>query len=783
MIEDNTPTVTSRRRKPTKILRIRLETARRLQNLNQKTKEKRAALKKKRDEEAQGKASIEGCHTHTIAPRVPKIKKNKLSQPSPPASKYKKRQQSKTWLPTHMFHAKRAHMTPPGEPLWRFAIPLTPTEKSYRPTHRAAGARGAIAWDSSYMSTIQLEGAFSALEIVLRSLRIEGDDCWASKGRKWRQGTRVLQKWVYEAGEDKKPIAPVTLIWCATPLEVEEDQKMSNSSEISASKKQQARDKMFIRIHPSAFLQLWNALLQVCKQQKPPVSIQDLRFDIGSIEITGPGSTEALLATMCPFKSNESEEKDGDNHSTTWKSLLGVTNPSSLPNGALLSFSITDPRLHYPVKTLKPSTSESDMNNLATVLSSWPPDRCRNSPDLFDRSARLTASRRLPSQKALNRRRTLAGPGVPLKAQKTDPQIPVMVYASRPECGSNMNNHGTWTVLLPWKCVTPLWYVLMYYPLSSGDNPRFGGVKEQRQIAFEYGQPWFPGDYPGTRAGWEWNAREDEERKKEWERRPRGKRIEYDSLDLGNGQKGEIGRGWACDWERIVQKMQSDLMDETQDTESSGLKETVESKSDNLPPLSIKHWRLDARTASQLNTSARTWKFPENKPYLATVRVTLLGRGTPTSCARIYRLPLKNDKLRKQWLSTKPSPSKSDPGTKAALIRSSLKSNLDGIDSVTKRNEDVQELAASLLDPFTPEPASEIPLPPEDDLIGFISSGNYNLTEGKGTGIGSILVSKVVESCPPMKDQSIKRASSERRVCIVRSAGERVGRLGLWEFV
>ncbi|KAE8557316.1 hypothetical protein EYB25_002023 [Talaromyces marneffei] len=792
MIEDNTPTVTARRRKPTKILRIRLETARRLQSLNKKTKEKRAALRAKRDEEAKEKTLVEGSHTHTVAPRVPKIKKNKLSQPLPPESKYRKRQRSKTWLPTHMFHAKRAHMTPPGEPLWRFAVPLTPTEKSYRPTHRAVGSRGAIAWDMSYKSTIQLEGTFAALENALKSLRVEGDDCWGPKGRKWRQGTRVLQKWLYEADEAKKPIAPVTLIWCVTTPKVEEDQEMSNADDTAASKKQQVRDKLFLRVHPSAFLQLWNVLLQVCKKQNPPITLQDLRFDIGSIEITGPGSTEALLATMRPFKSNEPEEKEGDTHATTWKSLLGVTNPSSLPNGALLSFSISDPRLHYPVKTLKPSTSESDMNNLATILSSWPPDSCRNPPALFDRSTRLTSSRRLPSQKAINRRRTLAGPGVPLKPQSTDPQIPVMIYTSRPEIGSkDMNNHGTWTVLLPWRCVTPLWYVLMYYPLSSGDNPRFGGVKEQRQLAFEYGQPWFPGDYPGTRAGWEWNAREDEDRKKEWERRPKGKRVEYDSLDLGNGQKGEVGRGWACDWERIVQKTQSPTMDETQDTESSRMKEAAlpaDSKTDTIPPLGIAHLRLDARTASQLNTNARAWKFPEDGPYLATVRATLLGRGTPTPCARIYRLPLKNDELRNQWLSTKQSSSKSGSGTKPPPIRPSSKAKSAPIDPEMKRKEDLQKLATSLLDPSTPELASEIPLPPEDDLIGFISSGNYNLTEGKGTGIGSILVSKVIESSPTKDTQSKSQCNKtgpcpERRMCILRSAGERVGRLGLWEFV
>jgi ribonuclease P/MRP protein subunit POP1 len=232
--------------------------------------------------------------------------------------------------------------------------------------------------------------------------------------------------------------------------------------------------------------------------------------------------------------------------------------------------------------------------------------------------------------------------------------------------------------------------------------------------------------------------------------------------------------------------MQSAAMDETQNTESSGIKETAlptDSKPDTLPPLGIEHLRLDARAASQLNANTRIWKFLKDKPYLATVRVTLFGRGTPTRCARIYRLPLKNDGLRKQWLSTKPSPSKSGSSTKAGQVRPLAKTKPSPIDSETKRKEDLGNP-----EPSTPELTSEIPLPLEDDLIGFISSGNYNLTEGKGTGIGSILISKVVESSPTKdtqsKSQSTKKgACSERRVCIVRSAGERVGRLGLWEFV
>ena len=136
MLEDNTPTVNSRTRKPTEQMRIRLETARRLQGLNRRTKAKRvqrraqrAAELKQQLEAAAAAANTGGAattHAFEIAPRVPKIKKNQLSRPAPPEARFRKRQRCKTWLPTHMFHAKRAKMTTSLDPLWRFAVPLSP---------------------------------------------------------------------------------------------------------------------------------------------------------------------------------------------------------------------------------------------------------------------------------------------------------------------------------------------------------------------------------------------------------------------------------------------------------------------------------------------------------------------------------------------------------------------------------------------------------------------------------------------------------------------------------
>jgi ribonuclease P/MRP protein subunit POP1 len=82
-------------------------------------------------------------------------------------------------------------------------------------------------------------------------------------------------------------------------------------------------------------------------------------------------------------------------------------------------------------------------------------------------------------------------------------------------------------------------------------------------------------------------------------------------------------------------------------------------------------------------------------------------------------------------------------------------------------------LAASLLAPVpTPLPKpgeAEYPhVPDEEDLIGFVTTGNFNLGEGRGTGVGCVAVEKV-------------KAEIERGGwCIVRESGCTVGRVGRW---
>ncbi len=771
MKNDNTPTVSARRRKPSPHMRLRLETAKKLQKLGALTKKK--GIKSK--EQEAGETVPE--KTVSLAPRPPKIKKNALTKPAKPASKFRKRQIHKSWLPTHLYHAKRAHMTAPKESLWRFAIPLTPTDKCYRATHRAGSERGCVAWDTSYMSTIGVEGAEESLLGLLRGLGVEENMVTGKRERKWRRGSRGWKGWIRERDGEKKWISKVSVVWCV------ENMKGTEPLEKSGSAKKPMR-KLFIRVHPSAFLQVWNETLKVSKIQRPPAMVEDLRFEIGSIEVTGPGSTETLISALQPVATIGKDPPDFDRPEDIWPRLVAVTNPASLPSNALLGFNVCDPRLHYPPRTLKCSSSPNANEELLHTLSAWSPDTTQPLPNIFSGKARFEASRLLPSQKSINRRKGAALPGAYPDPLPRDPQIPVLLLASR---SSSTSTQGSWTLLLPWKSVLPVWYSIMHYPLSSGGNPCFGGLREKRQLAFEQGVPWFPGDFPGTSSGWEWECMEREKRKAEWEKRPKGKRVQWESVDLGEGRKGEVGRGWACDWERLFEGPPLPASNDSENTEPRAPKVPDPAKpagnssvistspptqptSSPTPPLNVVHIPFPHSSDTSPLTIPPT--------ALTTISLTLLSRGTPTPCTRIYGLPTKNPSLRSRWLALA-SPPKPTRTQKVAHRRKNV-ADKDIPDHL--RN---QQLAASLIAP----PLSVIDeniragspaypsVPDEEDLIGFVTTGNFNLGEGRSTAIGSIALARVIQ------DGNDLNLGKEQRLCIVREAGQGLGRLARWEFV
>ncbi|KAK5656227.1 hypothetical protein OQA88_4988 [Cercophora sp. LCS_1] len=782
-LEDNTPTVEARKRRPrTTRARTRAETAKQLELLA-------ARRRKKRLEKAASGAGSGDSRPVTVQARPPrpKIQKDVLNKPPKPTSKYRKRQINKTWLPTHLWHAKRATMTKPNEPLWRFAVPLTSTEKCYRPTHRAIGRRGVVVWDMSYMSTIRLWGSYKGVENVLRALGLTQDSLWGVRGQKWRAGVRtwsgILSK---QRPGERRNIGPTTIVWNPESPARTDDQ-------LSSEQARRTERELLIRTHPSCFLELFEELLKLIKMQSPQLHVEDLRFQIGSIELTGPGSTQAILGILKPYY-NEQDKQEC--HAQVFKSLAGVNNPASLPKDALLAFSAKDPRLSYPPRKVEaPRGGEAA---LMDILTTWPVEKDIKPYSLFDRDYRHQASQ-LPSQKAVNRRKGSTLPGKEVATTAADHPIPVMLFASRPAIDGQAQ--GTWTLMAPWACIMPFWYSLVHYPLTTGGNPRLGGLNEQQQVAFEHGLPWFPADFPGTTAGTAWELEQRAKRKQDWDRRPKGKRVEWKSLDLGAGRKGEVGDGLACDFEHLF-GLPKAVPTEVPATPAPNDQGAMQMQIDNgLWGVSqIGKKAFDPLVSSSVEPAL------DLSAVVTTVRITLMGRGVANTCARIYRLPARTAPavepssqaevpatdpppptnldplpadLRAQWLQKLPlKAGNANRGKKTAQVPPRMP---PGADMATR----TRLLGESLLTteaPFTKPAANQTDIggyplcPNKEDLIGFITTGAFSLSEGKATGIGSISAKKALET---LKTQGVK----EGRLCVVRNAGESVGWLARWETI
>lgn len=852
MKDDNTPTVTSRRRVQTPHQRLRLEKAKKLKQLGTLTKKIRAKAKDRKQMLNPGEPDPE--KTVDAVPRPSRLKKDTLSKPSRPPARYRKRQIHKSWLPTHVWHAKRAKMTDPTDPLWKFAVPLSPTEKCFRTTHRSSNLRGCLAWDMSYVSTIGAEGTNASLLSLLRALGVDEVSLSGKRGGNWRKGARSWEGWIRERDGEKRWIAPLVVVWCVS-------EEHSNGSDTPFDELKKKR-KLFIRVHPSAFLQVWNEVLKVAKIQRPQVMIEDLRFEIGSIDVAGPCAMEALIGVLHTISEAKtvphetvvtagpetgqpesyktdagiSVRKDEDDwvnipsSSEVFTQLSCITNPSSLPPNALLAFDITDPRLRHPPQTIEPSKMEE--NDVLSLLASWPPDQIAVPHSIFDRAQRLAASR-LPSQKAINRRKADAGPGAFPRPLPKDPQIPVMLLASRTHRTRSTKqggDSGSYTLLLPWACVQPFWYSLMHYPLSSGGTPRFGGLQEKRQTTFESQTPWFPGDFPGTRAGWAWEMLERGRGKAEWDRKPKGKRCEWESVDL-DGRKGEIGVGWGCDWERLFSRPATGEQDES--TQSIGKDATVgennsaksklttgPSTSNSVPQeASMTEADLQVRppptvplSIHQIPSCSVRSEPPSDIPATALTPIHLtLTTGHPRRNARIYRLPATSPDLRSRWLALA-STFTPKHRSNTTHLRSDGRRQQPPLPKNAPQHAHAQRLAASLLFPpqhsptdaagnsviLNPNSPKYPPVPDESDLIGFVTSTNYQLGEGRCEAIGNVAVSRVLEASDPDRckgyytapkrgsradETSIPRRNGAAKWCIIRDAGQSIGRLARWSFI
>ncbi|QEU61115.1 Pop1 [Kluyveromyces lactis] len=478
---------------------------------------------------------------------------------------------------------------------------------------------------------------------------------------------------------------------------------------------------VLIRLHPSVYLQVFSNLVSSLNLKE--FSIQDCQFSLGSITISGGKSLYALSQILRSTSDSTSYKQ--------FQKISRITDSTVLPEKTMFAFEAMDPRFLSNPKPCSHSTPISTEHlltfsdqlpetELSEVLCKLASSSGRNNSYNNQQTLKQLARRRRDLRTDLNNRNM-----IPLK--ETDSRIPLLL----------MRESQHWVLILPWFWVLPFWY-----QLNKVSGVYHMGLKQFQQQSFEQKTLNFPDDYPFTAIGYD----EDTLYKSEvlhnlWSRKPEAKRINYVKLGTLHKEtiiKGELGLWFSCDWNllRIFQNglkskgfRENDFADQNRTSTfniDSGvmkiqyivdlLKLYEKNKQELSCPVELYNGKVQEINEECVATS----KLP-----IVPISCSIIQRGHPKDHARIYKIP---DADKSYWRE---------------IASGTYKSN-------GKLQHDTKQ-----------------PVPHCYDLIGFLTSASFHLSDGKGIGTGFISA----YSLESLTDHYV----------LIRNCGETTYRLATWE--
>ncbi|KAG8214891.1 hypothetical protein J3R82DRAFT_10062 [Butyriboletus roseoflavus] len=668
---------------------------------------------------------------------------------------YLKRQRDKSWLETHIWHAKRAEM----QNIWGYRLAVTPTEKAFRPSHRAS-MHGSILHDASYYATIELKGPQPFLQATLERCCDPQD----SPMTRYITGGRACDTHVYKhASYPFALLGPMMIIWQPSSPE-------GNSSRIpepparpgkekgkgkgkGKGKEKQVDDSaspepnvsprvVWVRCHPAIFEDVFESLqtsasyvLEQSKKKDPQVHVEieivDLRGCINAFEIMGPKSSQVIKGALSPV-----EMDDRKDVKKFWGSLTGLQS-DSIPRGMVIGLKVLDPRLKFPPKNAKPhypdvaqpSTQLSQAFHFPTALTAQ--------SEIWDEEKRGSLKKPKYKKKDLDDRRSKnLVPGTPLNPLRQDDRIPILlIQRSVEQCPSTSSSSkspsGNVQGIYGWTLLFPAGWAMAFLSSLLYTGTRFAGQRERMKQFFEAGVRGFPNDYPAVAAYDIVTNDRAEQEKARWERTPPAKKPNYEKLGTRSP--------WRADW-GVVLGLEKSTATQTSRSGGQGEEGLVSTQRENLPDSDamrvdeegsdLQPWLLRGSQVSTMLSNAFITpaqflgginKLREKnhmtsldmslsaedvmRSGLLMVRAKMVRRGAPTDMANIYKM---DDPEARKWIKTFEKQSQ----------------NAANWDESSKPNE--HELG-------------EIK-PPQTTIIGYVTTGDVSLSRGEGFAIGAIPV-------------------------------------------
>lgn len=314
--------------------------------------------------------------------------------------KYGHRQKKFTWMPTHVWHAKRFHMTK----RWGFQVPFSPNQKCFRLTSRAV-KQSTLAFESSYYSELIVECLHT--EGVSRFLRDFSRYCdtiphW------FLHGEKVYNGWIYLS--EQKFVPGVIIV----------DSLGHN---------------VLVRLHPNVYEEFFAAVL---KWTNGEFSVVDTRYAVGSVELRGPTALNSLSKIL--------HVDAKDDIVDVWRACSQTRDPRLIPSGTKFSFFVKDPRFwKHPVN---PPPSKLKLNKVLLANHSAVDPKAVKA--LFSLEARKESYKDMHSIKQLGQEFSRRDPlSTHIHAAN---KFPIVIFKTSEE---------SWCVSMPWFWVQPLWSKLI----------------------------------------------------------------------------------------------------------------------------------------------------------------------------------------------------------------------------------------------------------------------------------------------------------------------------------
>uniref|UniRef100_A0A182P1H8 Uncharacterized protein n=1 Tax=Anopheles epiroticus TaxID=199890 RepID=A0A182P1H8_9DIPT len=483
---------------------------------------------------------------------------------------YERRKRAHVWLETHVWHAKRFHMTS----RWGYRIPLTPCNKSYRSSYRAT-SRHCLVHDLSYEGCVEVSGEEDILKEGFRRVCSERVGLTIA-AKAYTGGQRAGYVWLYEDGAYPYGcLGKVRFVWCAA----------------AGSGNQETRRTVWIFAHPTFYRRVVEQLVKVfalknalrdtndtveditrnphdirCPRYHSEVTgveVVELKDTLNRFHLAGPLAHATIVKTFNLFKPPVTQGTDSTNRTwyndfidstpkyskilsqqtNYWTDIKGLTSPGELSPGEVIALLVQDPRLNRPKRRTKalPEVPARYNFSQSAIPETVQPRVIRSFTPLWDESIRNRVSEEMKTTHELNQLRTVEAlvPGEPCASEAHFQPLPILLLQTPGSQDAEYKRLGYgagWDVIVPGGYGLAVWHSLVMW----GAKPV--GQQELDMMALESGND--RTGVPDTVLGQEEASHKYAEALKKYFNRPCNKRVNYTKL--------AIASPFLCPWTQLV---------------------------------------------------------------------------------------------------------------------------------------------------------------------------------------------------------------------------------------